>query len=107
MITNWKLFTENIEDKWSVLRYGNGHVVYYDGIIVGFDDKEIGVEENVKSKNYNVTLVYSTEKEETATIFIVDYINKIFENDKEIVIKSIAQKLCEKIYPSGFFIKLN
>jgi len=110
MITKWKLFTEEIEeDKWSVQRYGNGHAVYYDGVIVGFDDREIGAEENVQFKNYNATLVYSTERTEVITIFVVDYIDKIFqlEKDKSPAIKEIAQKLSEKIYPEGFFIKLN
>ena len=96
---------EELEDKWSVKRYGNGHAVYYDGVIVGFDDKEIGEEEGVNSKLYNVEIIYTQEYSDTMSIYVVDFIDKVFNNTNNAV-KEIAQKIAKQISNQSFVIKI-
>lgn len=107
-------FTESFQkfneqfDPWSVKRYGNAAAVYYNGAIVGFNDKEIGEEEEVQSKYHSVELVYSTDtnESETMNLYVVRSSWKLFENETDAV-KQIAQKLAENIYKQGFIIKIN
>ena len=89
---------ENFDDKWSVKRYGNAHVVYYDGEILGYDDRQIEEEENVTGILHNIEIVYNADDTdtETMTLYVV----------KEEMLKTIAEKLAEKIFRQGFLIRI-
>lgn len=109
-------FTESFDSfedkKWSVKRYGNSHAVFYDGQIVGFDDKEIGDEFNVESELFNVELIYSIDEksEEILPIYVCKNVWKIFDLvdqfDISPAVKQIAQKMAEKMYRQGFYIRV-
>jgi len=105
-------FENTQNEKWSVKRYGNSHAVFYDGQIVGFDDKEIGDEFNVESELFNVELIYSIDEksEEILPIYVCKNVWKIFDLvdqfDISPAVKQIAQKMAEKMYRQGFYIRV-
>ena len=112
-IKTWKTF-ESSQDEWSIKRYGNANVVYYKGVIVGFDDRTIAEEENVKDFDmWTITLMYSNDIEdsEDMLIYVPNYIWQMFDLEDEYdispAVKIIAAKMAENIYRPGFFIKLN
>ena len=112
MITKWKVFES--EQNWSIKKYGFAHAVYYKGVIVGFDDKEIANEEGVNSYNlWTITLRYSTDinDSEDIELYVPNYVGQMFQLEDEYdispIVKTIAGKLAEKLYQPGFFIELN
>jgi hypothetical protein len=101
-----KTYNESIEedDKWNVMKYGNSIAVYYNNIIVGFDDEEIGKDEEVKYETYTVDVVFNIHKFEKLTVYVVDFIETLFDN-KEDAIKKISEKIAHELYLQNFTIK--
>ena len=101
------------KQNWSVKRYGNANAVYYNGVLVGYDDREIGNEENVTNPDfYNVEILYSQDPRdnEEFSLYVPDYIWQIFEienHDIKPIVLKIATKMAENIFKQGFFIKIN
>jgi len=92
-------FTESFvsfNDEWSIKRYGNTHAVYLDGVLVGFDDKSIGEDYNIKANFYNIELIYDQEHIEDFGLYVVDGTD----------VKQVAEKFAEKLYRQGFIVKI-